>query len=137
MRQNDHLTALQGSILKRLPDPLRAVRPQSIRALLARKLMNGEWGGNFVRTSLGDAALDAHEKIGRGKRGFAAMSREKQRQIASAGGKAAHRKGVAHAFQKGDAFAIECGKRGGLAAQEKIKRQLRLPLPQNQAEVSS
>jgi general stress protein YciG len=125
-RGNSRLTPLQGAILKRLPDPLRGVRPNSIRALVIRDLMRGEWGGNFVLTSKGQEALSAHQMIGKRPRGFGAMSNEKRKRLASDGGKAAHQKGVAHAFKKGDAFAIECGKRGGLAAQEKIRRQLKL-----------
>lgn len=39
------------------------------------------------------------------KRGFAAMSPEKQREIASLGGKAAHMKGTAHQFTKETARA--------------------------------
>lgn len=122
------LTSLQSAILKRLPDPLRGIRPNSVRALVVRDLMRGEWGGDFVLTPKGQEVLAAHQMIGKRPRGFGAMPSEKQRRLASEGGKAAHRKGVAHAFKKGDAFAIECGKRGGLAAQEKIKRQLKLPI---------
>ena len=45
------------------------------------------------------------------KRGFAAMSPEKQRQIASMGGKAAHEKGTAHEFTSEEARAA--GRKGG------------------------
>ena len=48
-----------------------------------------------------------------GKRGFAGMSSEKQREIASKGGKAAHRKGTAHEWNSKE--AAEAGRRGGLA----------------------
>lgn len=37
------------------------------------------------------------------RRGFAAMSREKQKEIASLGGKAAHAKGTAHEFTSAEA----------------------------------
>lgn len=37
------------------------------------------------------------------KRGFAAMDEEKQREIASKGGKAAHEKGTAHEFNSEEA----------------------------------
>lgn len=47
------------------------------------------------------------------KRGFAAMSPEKQREIASKGGKAAHEKGTAHEFSSEEARAA--GRAGGLA----------------------
>jgi uncharacterized protein len=48
------------------------------------------------------------------RRGFAAMDREKQRQIASKGGKAAHEKGSAHEFTPDQ--AREAGRKGGRAA---------------------
>ena len=47
------------------------------------------------------------------KRGFAAMSPEKQRAIASMGGKAAHAKGTAHRFTPEE--AREAGRKGGTA----------------------
>ena len=50
----------------------------------------------------------------RTERGFAAMDREKQRQIASMGGKAAHAKGTAHEFTSQEAAAA--GSKGGKAA---------------------
>ncbi|WAW10095.1 KGG domain-containing protein [Oxalobacter vibrioformis] len=46
-----------------------------------------------------------------GKRGFAAMSPEEQRKIASKGGKAAHEKGTAHEFTSEE--AREAGRKGG------------------------
>src|SRR5713101_4182249 len=45
-------------------------------------------------------------------RGFAAMDHEKQREIASKGGKAAHEKGTAHEFTPEE--AREAGRKGGL-----------------------
>jgi general stress protein YciG len=45
------------------------------------------------------------------KRGFASMSAEKQREIASKGGKAAHAKGTAHEFTSQE--AREAGRKGG------------------------
>jgi len=47
------------------------------------------------------------------KKGFASMSMEKKRAIASAGGKAAHKNGNAHKFDS--AKAIEAGRKGGQA----------------------
>jgi len=47
------------------------------------------------------------------KRGFASMDAEKQREIASKGGKAAHEKGTAHEFTSAE--ATEAGKKGGQA----------------------
>jgi general stress protein YciG len=45
------------------------------------------------------------------RRGFAAMSAERQREIASKGGRAAHSKGTAHHFSRDEARAA--GKKGG------------------------
>ena len=46
-------------------------------------------------------------------RGFAAMDEEKQREIASKGGRAAHAKGTAHEFTPDE--AREAGRKGGEA----------------------
>ena len=48
---------------------------------------------------------------GRSNRGFAAMSPERQRQIASEGGRAAHRQGVAHEWYSDE--ARKAGRKGG------------------------
>lgn len=53
------------------------------------------------------------------KRGFAAMSPERQRQIASQGGKAAHKQGVAHQWNTEE--AREAGKKGGQLSGSKRK----------------
>jgi uncharacterized protein len=45
------------------------------------------------------------------ERGFGSMDPEKQREIASKGGKAAHEKGTAHEFDSQE--AREAGKKGG------------------------
>ena len=45
------------------------------------------------------------------RRGFAAMSPERQREIASQGGRAAHQQGVAHEWSADEARAA--GKKGG------------------------
>src|SRR5512144_2586326 len=50
-------------------------------------------------------------------RGFASMDEEKQRDIASQGGKAAHEKGTAHEFTPEE--AREAGHKGGEAAHQK------------------
>ena len=47
----------------------------------------------------------------RSNRGFASMDREKQREIASKGGRAAHAKGTAHEFDSGE--APDAGRKGG------------------------
>jgi general stress protein YciG len=50
-------------------------------------------------------------------RGFAAMDREKQREIASKGGKASHLSGHAHQFTPEE--AREAGRKGGAARSKK------------------
>lgn len=54
-----------------------------------------------------------NESTHRNGRGFASMDAERQRAIASAGGRAAHRSGNAHEFNAEE--AREAGRRGGLA----------------------
>ena len=54
-------------------------------------------------------------------RGFASMERSKQREIASKGGKAAHRKGAAHEWTREEAQAA--GRKGGLARHHKLQPQ--------------
>jgi general stress protein YciG len=75
---------------------------------------------------------------GRSFRGFASMSKERQREIASRGGKVAHEKGAAHEFNSAEAAiaarkghergtaheftteeAREAGRKGGLARARK------------------
>lgn len=48
------------------------------------------------------------------RRGFAVMDREKQREIASKGGRAAHLKGTAHRWTEEE--AKEAGRKGGAAS---------------------
>jgi len=52
-----------------------------------------------------------NERKGTANRGFAAMDPEKQRRIASEGGRAAHRQGVAHEWSRDE--AREAGRKGG------------------------
>lgn len=47
----------------------------------------------------------------KGKQGFASMSRDAQRAIASSGGRAAHKKGTAHKWSSKE--AAEAGRKGG------------------------
>jgi uncharacterized protein len=54
------------------------------------------------------------------KRGFASMDKEKQRAIASKGGKAAHEKGTAHEFTSTEAAAA--GRKGGLASRNRSSK---------------
>src|SRR6185503_9306401 len=58
----------------------------------------------------------AQNNRGTSKRGFASMDENKQREIASKGGHAAHEKGTAHEFTSEE--AREAGRKGGHAAHE-------------------
>ncbi len=48
-------------------------------------------------------------------RGFASMDPEKQRRIASDGGRAAHQKGTAHEFESGSEETRQAARKGGEA----------------------
>lgn len=56
---------------------------------------------------------DGDSQNGSSRRGFASMDEERQREIASKGGKAAHEKGTAHEFDSQE--AAEAGRKGGQA----------------------
>lgn len=51
------------------------------------------------------------------RRGFASMDVERQRQIASEGGRAAHARGTAHEFDSNE--AREAGRKGGVVVSQK------------------
>lgn len=55
-------------------------------------------------------------------RGFASMSKDRQQELASRGGKAAHEKGTAHEWTKEQAQAA--GKMGGTKAQANRRAKL-------------
>ena len=61
-----------------------------------------------VETNHEEGTVDGARKE---RRGFASMSREKQREIASKGGRAAHEKGTAHEWTPDEARAA--GRKGG------------------------
>src|SRR4051812_44350544 len=77
-------------------------------------------GGIGSNGGQGNSANDNGSQNGssrsRSNRGFASMDREKQREIASKGGRAAHAKGTAHEFDSGE--AREAGRKGGLAVSQ-------------------
>lgn len=54
---------------------------------------------------------DRSQRKGTSNRGFAAMDPERQKRIASEGGRAAHKQGVAHEWSKDE--AREAGRKGG------------------------
>jgi general stress protein YciG len=62
-----------------------------------------------IARGLAPLPLPPHER--RGRQGFASMSPEKQREIASKGGRAAHLRGTAHEWTSEEAAAA--GRKGG------------------------
>ncbi len=69
----------------------------------------GNQGGNKG----GNQGGNQGGQSGKSERGFAAMDPERQREIASEGGKAAHESGNAHEFTSEE--AREAGRKGGQA----------------------
>jgi uncharacterized protein len=63
--------------------------------------------------SRGSTGGSARTRGGRSNRGFASMDPNKQREIASKGGRAAHAKGTAHEFNSDE--ARDAGRKGGQA----------------------
>src|SRR5205814_6663515 len=61
------------------------------------------------------------ECVAKEDRGFASMDRNKQREIASKGGKAAHQKGTAHEWTSEE--AREAGRKGGMASHRRKQQQ--------------
>jgi general stress protein YciG len=81
---------------------------------------DNRWSENGGEVSVNDAVPSAypaagndglHEQRQRSVRGFAAMSPERQKEIARVGGKAAHQQGVAHQWNSEE--ARNAGKKGG------------------------
>ena len=62
-------------------------------------------------------------------RGFASMERNKQREIASKGGKAAHQKGTAHEWTSEE--AREAGRKGGMASHRRKQEQQDAAAPES------
>ena len=64
------------------------------------------------------ASRDNQEaNVGKEDRGFASMDPDKQREIASKGGKVAHEKGRAHQWSREE--AREAGRKGGLSTHQR------------------
>jgi hypothetical protein len=64
------------------------------------------------------ASTDNQEaSVGKEDRGFASMNPDKQREIASKGGKVAHEKGRAHQWSREE--AREAGRKGGLSTHQR------------------
>lgn len=65
-----------------------------------------------VKQKLGGTDADTPPRArGKERRGFASMSPDKQREIASKGGRAAHQKGTAHEWSSDE--ARQAGRKGG------------------------
>ncbi len=62
------------------------------------------------------ASNQGSSKGGASNRGFASMDPQRQREIASQGGRAAHEKGTAHEFSSEE--AREAGRKGGQARRQ-------------------
>ena len=75
--------------------------------------MNNERGNSGRSGSMNESmGRDGNGKRGTSNRGFAAMSPERQKAIASEGGRAAHRQGVAHEWSSEE--ARQAGRKGNL-----------------------
>lgn len=68
-----------------------------------------------------DSSENSGSKSKGSRRGFAAMSPERQRQIASKGGRTAHAQGVAHRWSPEE--AREAGRKGGQSSRSSSGRQ--------------
>jgi general stress protein YciG len=77
--------------------------------------MNGHeiQSAKLIARSTDMASNNQGNQGGKSNRGFASMGPERQRQIASEGGRAAHEKGTAHEFTSEE--AREAGRKGGQA----------------------
>jgi general stress protein YciG len=73
--------------------------------------------GNLGGVIKGSGNQGGNRVGGTSNRGFASMDPERQREIASEGGKAAHEKGSAHEFSSQE--ARDAGSKGGQAAHER------------------
>ena len=73
----------------------------------------GNVNQNGNAASSANGAQPSGSARSRSNRGFASMDRDKQKEIASKGGRAAHAKGTAHEFDSGE--AREAGRKGGMA----------------------
>lgn len=74
---------------------------------------------SFASSSTGTGSRQAERRSQSGtrrRRGFASMDPEKQRAIASKGGKTAHARGTANKFQEGSELARRAGAKGGRAS---------------------
>ena len=83
---------------------------------------NQSQAGNDVRREEGDAGEQRPRSTS--NRGFASMDRQRQREIASLGGRAAHQRGTAHEFDSAE--AREAGRKGGEAVSQNREHMARI-----------
>ena len=83
---------------------------------------NQSQAGNDVRRE--DDAANAQRPRSTSNRGFASMDRQRQREIASLGGRAAHQRGTAHEFDSAE--AREAGRKGGEAVSQNREHMARI-----------
>jgi general stress protein YciG len=69
-----------------------------------------------MSTQVQESPIESAHPSGKSRRGFAAMSPERQRQIASMGGRTAHASGHAHKYTSEEARAA--GRKGGAAVSQ-------------------
>src|SRR5215217_6558937 len=72
-----------------------------------------DWRAECKEFGMANNQREGNDRRQKSPRGFAAMDQEKQREIASKGGRAAHAKGTAHEFTPDE--AREAGRKGGEA----------------------
>lgn len=86
--------------------------------------------GNTQKSQVGsdagrdDEAANSARPRSTSNRGFASMDRERQREIASLGGRAAHQRGTAHEFDSAE--AREAGRKGGEAVSQNREHMARI-----------
>ena len=90
--------------------------PSGKQAAPAKDEQKHESGKAGAKATQHGPAEQAHVQKGPSHRGFAAMDESRQRDIASAGGRAAHEKGTAHEFDSAEARIA--GRKGGEAVSE-------------------
>jgi general stress protein YciG len=71
-----------------------------------------------------DDAANGQRPRSTSNRGFASMDRQRQREIASLGGRAAHQRGTAHEFDSAE--AREAGRKGGEAVSQNREHMARI-----------
>jgi general stress protein YciG len=100
------------------------LRHPSTAALIARADAGFEKTGKTLAATLISgirnalsSAITTGGLMKTGKRGFASMDRDRQREIASKGGKLAHLRGMAHEWTPEE--AREAGRKGGAAVRQR------------------